>query len=45
VCAAKLLGLFDLVNLIPGKESHLFCFMGRKMALSTVAYDAVLAAR
>jgi hypothetical protein len=45
VRAAKFLSLFDLVSLIPESESYLFCLMGKKMALSKVAYDAVLAAR
>jgi hypothetical protein len=45
VCAAKLLGLFDLLSLIPAKKSYLFCLMGKKMALSKVAYGTALAAR
>jgi hypothetical protein len=45
VRAAKFLGLFDLVGLIPESQSYLFCLMGKKMALSKVAYETVLAAR
>jgi hypothetical protein len=45
VRAAKFPGLFDLVGLIPERESYLFCLKGKKMVLSKVAYEAVLAAR